>query len=324
MKSMLYERDTPSKSQILACIPHQYCTQVLSVLNVRTSPSSYVRSDCETMKLLSRKITREQAMCIHNQWEMGSPPEYTAKCLKKPDGIALSVLVLMNLRKKGFYVETEVLLNSRKCDVLAFKGRSADEIWAIELKSTRVVWQRGIEQCKEYSLWSDKPLLAVMGSAKKSLTMKVVERCIGIAVLGNAGDIEIIKEPEWEFEPTKQSFDIFTVYELKKIIRSIMGRCPKYNKKKLVDFLFESVGLDELEKIFRMFFAEKVKTSSLFQLTSVESEVLAAYLMRTAFQKVREAGGTRQYLRENYQNQYEIEELILSELIHRGVLPTLI
>jgi hypothetical protein len=67
-----------------------------------------------------------------------------------------------------------------------------------------------------------------------------------------------------------------------------------------------------------------VKTSKLFQLTSVESDVLTAYLMRTAFHEVREAGGTIQYLKEQYTTQYEIEEMILSELIFRGVLPALI
>lgn len=320
---MMSEIDTLGKSQILESIPHQYCAQVLSVLNVRNSPSNFSKSKNETMRLLSRKITQEEAIHFYKIWEMGFPPMQAAKYLKKPDGIAVSVLVSMNLRKKGFNVETEVSLNGRQCDVVAFKGENADEIWAFELKSPRDVWQRGIDQCKEYAVWSDKPFLVVMGVTRESLMSKAVE-CIGVAVLGNSGNFEIVKEPEWEFKPTEQSLEIFTVYELKRIIRFIMGRCPNYSKKKLVDFLFKSVSLDELEKIFRMFFAEKVRTPSMFQLTSIESEVLAAYLMRTVFQKVREAGGTHQYLRENYQNQYEIEELILSELIHRGVLPTLI
>lgn len=314
------ELSTLDKSQILGSIPHEYCAQVLAELNVRTSPL-YSKSKNEIMKLLNQKITREEAIYLYNQWQRDSLPEYAAKYLKKPDGVALSVLVSMNLRKKGFAVKTEVLFSGRKCDVVAFKG-NADEIWAIELKSPRDVWQRGINQCEEYSVWSDKPFLAVMG-VTKDLVSKV-ESCIGIAVLGDAGDFEIVKEPEWEFQCMKRSFDIFTVRELKRIIRVVMGKCPNYNKGELIDFLFQSASIDELEKIFRTFFAEKVRTSSLFQLTSVELEVLVAYLMRTAFEEVREAGGTLCYLKEKYHSQYEIEELILSELINRGVLPTLI
>lgn len=323
VKSMPHECDTLSKSQILESIPYKYCAYVLSVLNVHRSPSNYVRSNRETIKLLSRKITREQALYLYKQWERDTSPAYAAKYLKKPDGVTLSVLVSMNLRKKGFCVETEVLLNDRKCDIVAFKGEPADEIWAIEVKSPRDVWQRGINQCKEYSVWSDKPLLMVMSSTRKSIMTKPMESCIGVAVL-EKGDFGIVKEPVWEFQCTKQSFGIFTVRELKKIIRFITGRCPNYNKGKLIDFLFQLLSVNELERIFRIFFAEKVRTSSLFNLTSVESEVLTAYLMRTAFQEVREAGGMSCYLKERYHNQHEIEELILSELIHRGVLPTLI
>lgn len=320
---MIDETTTLDKSQILKSIPYQYCVQVLTVLNVRNSPSVFSKSKNEIVKLLSKKTTRKEAIYLYKQWKRGSSPEYAAKYLKKPDGTAASVLVSMNLRKKGFTVETEVLLNGRQCDVVAFKGETADEIWAIELKSPRDVWQRGVSQCEAYSLWSDKPLLAVMGLTKEALTSKV-ESCIGIAILGNSGDFEIVKEPTWEFECTKQSFEIFTVRELKKIVRFVMGRCPNYNKGELIDFLFQAIDFDEFERVFRAFFVEKVRTPSLFQLTSVESDVLTAYLMRTAFKKVREAGGTICYLKENYDNQYEIEELILSELIHQGVLPTLI
>jgi hypothetical protein len=144
----MYECDTLSKFQILESIPYQYCAHVLSVLTVRSSPST--RSDGEIIKLLSRKITREQALYLYKQWERDIPPEYTAKYLKKPDGVALSVLASMDLRKKGFCVETEVLLHGRYCDIVAFNSESADEIWAIEVKSPRNVWQRGINQCKIY------------------------------------------------------------------------------------------------------------------------------------------------------------------------------
>lgn len=321
---MKCEISTLKKSQIIESIPCTYCAHVLKVLNVRNSPSIFTKSDHEIKRILSQKITQKEAIYLYRQWERGFPPECAAKYLKKPDGIAISVLVSMNLRKKGFSVETEVLLNGRQCDIVALKGNtSADEIWAIELKSPRDVWQRGINQCKAYSSWSDKPLLAIMGLTKEPLMEKTVESCIGIALLDSTGDFEIVKEPAGEFQCTNQSFEIFTVRELKKIIRFTVGRCPNYKKGELIDYLFQSKDNEKLEMAFRTFFLEKVRTPSLFNLTSVESDVLAAYLMRTAFKEVREAGGMMHYLTEYYQNQYEIEELILSELIHRGVLPTL-
>jgi hypothetical protein len=322
---MIAQINTLDKSQILESIPYNYCAHVLSLLNVRHS-SVTMKSRNDTTRLLNQKITREETIQLYKNWKRGLTPAQAAKYLKKPDGIAISVLVSMNLRKKGFTVKTEVLLNGKQCDIVAFKGKnSADDIWAIELKSPRDVWQRGINQCEEYSIWSDSPLLAVMGLNTETLMSREAMRsCIGIAVLDDSGSFEIVKEPTWKFQATEKSFEIFTVRELKKIVRLYIGRCPKYNKEKLIDFLFQSTETNNLEKIFREFFVIKVKTSSVFNLTSVESEVLAAYLMRTAFKEVREAGGTLPYIKMKYHDQQEIEEVILSELIERGVLPTLI
>jgi hypothetical protein len=226
---MISEVNTLKKSQIIENIPFRYCAQVLALLNVRSTPS-FPQSKKEVLRLLNQKITREEAIYLHRQWKRGFSPIHTAGCLKKPDGVAASVLVSMDLRQKGFNVQTEVLLNGRQCDVVAFKSKSADEIWAIELKSPRDVWQRGINQCEEYAFWCDNPLLAVMGLTKDVLMSKAADSYVGIAHVGNTGNFEIVKEPTWEFQCTNQSFAIFTVCELKKIIQFIEGKCPKHNK----------------------------------------------------------------------------------------------
>jgi len=315
-----------NKADLLEKIPVEFCEKVMNELNIQYY-STYSRTHTDCKLILKNKINYTEAMYVYRKWNEGISAVDVVKYLKKPNSTALSVLISMNLRKKGYIVGTEILLNGRQCDVIAVKGKNrANEIWAIELKSPRDNWKRGIDQCMDYSIWSDKSILAVMGYDESTLFKKTksLPNVFGIATIEDMGELKIIRNPLYTFKIKKESFNIFSVIELKKIIRSKISKCPDLLKRGLIDFLFSSLSQEELESIFRLQFHKKVVHQYIFNLTSIELNVLSCYFINHKRIDVQKEGGMVQFIKNNNYGQGEVEEFILSELIEQGVLPTIV
>lgn len=231
------------KMQKLSAMNTDFLRELASTLLLQYRDySKYEREDI--IKILDKKLTADDIDIVSDLYSLCVPPRKIAEKIKREDMFNVRKAVEMFFSGKDFL--HEVLIDSRKCDVVFCDGGS---VVAIEIKSGNDKIKRAIEQTNFYKRWANEVYLAFDRSHKNFvLQSDFVSNGVGLLEYSE-GKIHQLREASHQKINSYNRLLFITYRDLAKTARNANVNF-KGTKKEIAMKVSKKLSPDVIDKLF--------------------------------------------------------------------------